>query len=372
MITLASIIETFGAELIQRHQDTILPSQRKALSVMKYCRSSQSPHFLAQCEGCDKQVFMPHSCGHRNCPHCQSHESQQWLERQLKKEVPADYFLITFTLPKNFRSLAWQHQRVFYAMMMACAWETVKVFAQNDKALQGRAGAISVLHTHSRRLDFHPHVHLVMPAGAIDQKKRLWRIKEKRGKKHYLFNHKALAKVFRAKMLEAIHKAELKLPQSYPKSWVVDCKFAGKGDKALIYLGRYLYKGVVQEKDIVACQDGKVSFRYQDSKRKMMRIRTLPGVEFLRLILQHVLPKGFRRTRNFGFLHPNSKSLIALLQSLGGINVNRALAWLRVRPKFVCKCCGGLMKIIRTRIRPHLKFMVVSEQPEKMETCPVM
>ncbi|MFQ5641697.1 MAG: transposase [bacterium] len=367
MITLASIIKTFAAELIASERASILPGHLKALCAMKHCRSSQSPVILAQCDDCEQQRFVPHSCGHRNCPHCQSHESQQWLERQLKKEVPADYFLITFTLPAAFRALAWQHQGVLYDMMLGCAWKTVKTFAQNDLALQGRAGAISVLHTHSRRLDYHPHVHLVMPAGAIDQEKRLWRTKERRGKKHYLFCHKALAKVFRAKMLESIHKTKLKLPRSYPKSWVVDCKFAGKGDKALIYLGRYLYKGVVQEKDIVACNDGKVSFRYQDSKSKKIRIRTLSGVEFLRLILQHVLPKGFRRTRNFGFLHPNSRGLIVLLQTLCGINVNRALACLRARPKFRCKCCGGLMKIIKTMIRPELRFLGIPGKLREME-----
>jgi len=372
MITLSSIIETFAPELIAGDQTAVLPSHLKALSAMGHCRTSQSPLMLAQCDDCEKQRFVPHSCGHRNCPHCQSHECQQWLERQMKRQVPADYFLITFTLPAVFRPLAWEHQRLIYAMMMHSAWETVKVFSQNDKALQGRAGAITVLHTHSRRLDYHPHVHLVMPAGAIDPEKRLWRTKERKGKQHYLFNHKALAKVFRAKMLEAIQKAKLELPGSYPGAWVVDCKFAGKGDKALIYLGRYLYKGVVQEKDIVACKDGKVSFRYQDSKSKKRLIRTLPGAAFLRLILQHVLPRGFRRTRNLGFLHPNSTGLIVLLQTLTGINTKRALSWLRKRPQFTCKCCGGLMKIIKTRIRPEMKFLYLADRPMENGSVPVM
>ncbi len=359
MMTLASLIKTFASDFIDRHQGAILPSQLKALSVMRDCRSSLSPVMLAQCDDCDKQVFVPHSCGHRNCPHCQSHESQQWLTRQLKKQVPADYFLITFTLPSELRRLAWRHQRVLYAMMMSCAWETVKTFAQNDKALQGIAGVISVLHTHSRRLDYHPHVHLVMPAGAIDREKNLWRTKEQEGNKHYLFHHKALAKIFRAKMLEAINQAGLTLPRRLPKSWVVDCKFAGNGEKALVYLGRYLYKGVIQEKDILSCEDGRVRFRYQDSKSKMMKVRTLSGVAFLRLILQHVLPKGFRRTRNFGFLHPNSKDLIALLQMVTGVKTT-GLNWLRERPKFKCQCCGGLMKIMKTRIRPQLRVFYES------------
>ena len=357
MISLSSIIETFIADFITLYHGSILPSQFKALTAMKDCRTTQSRIMLAQCNDCEKHAFVPHSCGNRNCPHCQSHECQQWLERQLKKEVPADYFMLTFTIPKELRSLVWQNQRLFYSVMIQCCWETVKTFVQNDSALQGSAGAITVLHTHSRALDYHPHIHLVMPAGAINQKKKLWCSKKREGERRYLFNHKALAKVFRAKMLAAINKAALPLPTNYSKTWVVDCKFVGNGEKALIYLGRYLYKGVIQEKDIISCKDGQVTFRYQNSKSKKMLTRTLPGPQFLRLILQHVLPKGFRRTRNFGFLHPNSKRLIALLQYLTGINPNKAQAWVKERPKLTCKCCGGIMRIIKTMIPPLHRFM---------------
>jgi hypothetical protein len=182
----------------------------------------------------------------------------------------------------------------------------------NDKQLQGTPGAIAVLHTHSRRLDFHPHRHLVMPAAAIDAEKRLWRTNKAKGQDGYLFNHKALAKVFRAKLLAAIADEGLALPARYPEQWVVDCKCVGTGEKALIYLGRYLYRGVIQEKDILTCENAQVSFRYQNAKSKRTEIRTVSGAQFLWLILQHVLPKGFRQARNFGFLHPNSKRLIAL------------------------------------------------------------
>ena len=305
---------------------------------------------MAQCDECESQAFIPHSCGHRNCPHCQHHESEQWLERQLKRTVPADYFLLSFTLPREFRKLAWRHQRTLYSLITQCSWDTVKTFAQNDRQLQGMAGAITVLHTHSRSLDYHPHVHLVMPAAAIDTKKRLWRTKKSRGKKRYLFNHKALAKVFRAKMLEAIKREGLDLPEKYPGQWVVDCKSVGNGEKALIYLGRYLYKGVLQEKDIIASHNGQITFRYQDSKTKKICTRTLPGAQFLRLLLQHVLPKGFRRTRNFGFLHPNSKRLIAVIQYLFGLNLNKAIGSLRKRAQIKCRCCGGTMTIKRTQI----------------------
>ena len=106
MMLLSSIIQTFEAEFLATYQNALLPSQRKALTALKLCRTTQSPVMLAQCDGCEKQIFIPHSCGHRNCPHCQHHESQQWLERQLQKQVPAEYFLLTFTLPAELRPLA--------------------------------------------------------------------------------------------------------------------------------------------------------------------------------------------------------------------------------------------------------------------------
>jgi hypothetical protein len=278
------------------------------------------------------------------------------LERQLNKQLPAEYFLLTFTLPEELRALAWRHQRSLYSLMTRCSWESVKAFTQNDRQLQGSAGAITVLHTHSRRLDYHPHVHLVMPAAALDASKRQWRTKKAKGRRGYLFNHKALAQVFRAKLLEALRQEGIALPSRYPETWVVDVTSVGTGEKALVYLGRYLYRGVIQEKDIIACENGQVTFRYHNSKTKRSEYRTLPGARFLRLILQHVLPRGFRRARNFGFLHPNSKRLIGLLHYLLGFDPNRALAGIRQRPRFQCPCCGSIMKIVKTRIPPRRPY----------------
>jgi hypothetical protein len=195
-----------------------------------------------------------------------------------------------------------------------------------------------------------------MPAAAIERIKQLWRTKTGNNNKSYLFSHKALAKVFRAKMLDGIRKQGLTLPSRYPEKWVVDCKSVGSGEKALVYLGRYLYRGVIQEKDIVSSEEGCVTYRFQNSKTKKMEYRTVTGAEFLWLLVQHVLPKGFRRARNFGFLHPNSKRLIQVVQLISKLDPNRALAWLKERPKMICSCCGGVMKIIKTRIPPVFGF----------------
>ena len=323
---------------------------------------------------------MPHSCGHRACPHCQHHDSQVWLQRQLGALVPAIYFLVTFTLPAELRGLAWTHQRSVYALLMQCAWDTLATFSRNDPKLRATPGAVGVLHTHNRRLDFHPHVHMVMPAAALDTERRLWRTKARRtrrgskktaGATHaassnttaanaggtpaggYLFNHKALAKVFRAKVLNAIELAGLTLPDKLPSLWVVDCRCVGDGSQALLYLGRYLYRGVIQEADILSCKDGLVTFRYRDAKTARSALRTLPGADFLWLVLQHVLPKGLRRSRNFGFLHPNSAQAIRLLQVLHlRAAPSAVIPTAPQRPAWRC-ACGQPMRVICRRMPAH-------------------
>ncbi len=353
MITLARIISQFEPDFLDQYGAAVLPSHRHALNAMKRCRSTLAARMLAHCAACGEQRLVPHSCGHRNCPHCQHHESQQWLERQLQRQVPATYFLITFTLPEQLRDLAWHHQRTLYGLLVECAWQTLDTFCRNDRQLQGSAGAVAVLHTHSRRLDYHPHVHLAMPAGALDGAKRLWRTKRSQTQgTHYLFKHTALAKVFRAKLLQAITRAGLALPCGVPEKWVVDCRHVGTGEKALVYLGRYLYRGVLQEKDIVRCDNAQVTFRYRDAKTGQSAVRTVSGSTFLWLLMQHVLPKGFRRARNFGFLHPNSKRLIALLQLVFKTIPSALTAWVRPRAALRCPCCGEPMQIVRRRIAP--------------------
>lgn len=266
MIRLAAIIAEFGADFLAQFRHRLSFDQVQALSAIEHCRSPARPMMQVQCSDCAHHHLVPHSCGHRLCPHCQHHESQQWLERQMQRLVPADTFLLTFTLPAEWRGLALAHADVVFDSLIRCAWETVLRFNQNDRQLQGTPGATAVLHTHSRRLDFHPHVHLVVPAAAVDAEKRRWRRKRRGKKGTYLFNEKAMAKVFRAKMLAAIEAAGIPLPARYLREWVAHCQSVGSGEKALIYLGRYLYRGVIREDDILACENGPVSFGYRNAQ----------------------------------------------------------------------------------------------------------
>ena len=225
-------------------------------------------------------------------------------------------------------------------MLFACVSGTLKDFGLNPKNLGANIGMTAVLHTHNRRLDYHPHIHVIVPGGGVDKAKKQW--KKMKGK--YLFNEFALAKVFRARFLEALSKAGLCGSNPLPLKWVVDCTHVGKGLPALKYLSRYLYRGVILENNIVSNQNGNVTFKYVHSRTGQIRYRTVTGEDFLWLVLQHVLPIGFRRVRDYGFLHGNAKKLPSLVQMVFQVMLESCAS--RPRPVFMCPMCKTPMEII--------------------------
>ena len=348
MILLADLVHRYRADLEQHHGHQLLPGHHQALASFGRCRNQRSRVMILECQICQHQAVLPHSCGHRSCPHCQQHESQQWLERQKAKLLPVDYFMLTFTVPAQLRGIFWANQRITYDLLLKTAWQTIDHFARRDPQLRGRSGAHAVLHTHERNLNYHPHVHLIVPAGALNERTRQWR--QKKSKARVLFWARSLSRVFRAKWFEAMRLAGLHCQETLPDEWVVHCKKVGRGEQALLYLGRYLYRGVLPEKNIIAERDGNVSFWYQDNKGKR-QVRTLPGGEFLWLLLRHVLPRRFRRVRDFGLLHANAKRLIQLLQLTLPMRLPRPDPC-PTRPGVHCERCGELMKILARMVEP--------------------
>jgi hypothetical protein len=340
---LASIVNQYYDAFIAKHADTLLPSHLIALDAIRRCRTPDSGELYVQCTDCGQAQWRPMSCGHRSCPKCQNHEISQWIDRQQAKLLPAPYFMVTFTLPYELRTLAWHHQKAVYSILFTCIASTLKDFGLNPKNLGVEIGMSMVLHTHSRKLDYHPHMHVVLPGGGVDKRTRQW--KKKKGK--YLFNKKAMAKVFRARFLTALNKAGFSIPKRVPEEWVVDCSHVGKGITALKYLSRYLYRGVISEKNIVSNQNGQVTFKYIESSTAKTQYRTLKGEGFLRLILQHVLPKGFRRVRDYGFLHSNAKKLLSLVQLVLQVVIEGVKQ--RPRPVFKCPRCQAPMVIMGFR-----------------------
>ncbi len=340
---MSSIVQQYFAPFSAKYGARALPSHWKTLQAILRCRTPDSVELYVQCPDCEHGEWRPLSCGHRHCPKCQNHEASRWIDKQQSKLLPVPYFMVTFTLPYELRELARCNQKVIYSILFSTGASTLKKFGLNSKRMGGEIGMTMVLHTNSRRLEYHPHIHVVIPGGAVNRGRRCW--KKVKGK--YLFRQTSLAKVFRALFLTGVREAGLLLPQSIPARWVVDCAHVGKGMTVLKYLSRYLYRGVISEKNIVASRDGLVTFRYVDSSNGKTEFRTLPGEDFLRLILQHVLPRGFRRVRDYGFLHGNAKKLLSLVQLI--LHVITTEVKQRPRPAFKCPCCKAAMNILEFR-----------------------
>lgn len=348
MIRLAMIAQRYQQQLLDKYSDKMQSAHRYALKQIIACHTSQAGAMLYHCDHCHLASTLFPSCGHRHCPACQHVTNNDWLDCQRQKLLPVDYYLVGFTLPAQLRCFVWNHQKWAYQALFQAAKETLDAFFKHDKQLGEKTGYIAVLHTHSRKLTFHPHVHFVVPAGGLNKDKTLWL--NKTGK--YLFVANNLAKVFRGKFIELMCRAGYYLPANTPKAWNADCEYVGKGDSALTYLARYLYRSVINEQNILRLKDDRITFRYQESTGKAFKNITEPAVDFLWRVLQHVLPKGFRRARNYGFLHGNAKATLKRLQLI--LKVTLKPAPIKQKKGVCCPQCQHEMQLYLLRIGTRL------------------
>ena len=336
---MTDILNRYHDKFRTRYAKHITNQQSKAMNAVLDCHSARYGSMALECSACDFHTLKYHACGNRACHQCQNYDTTTWLERQSQKLLPVEYFMVTFTLPGELRSLVWYHQKTFYGYLLRCARSTLQSFALNDRDLGADIGMTMVLHSHSRRLDYHPHVHVIVPGVCVNKRRK--QCTKKRGK--YLFNEFALAKVFRARFLEAMHSDGLKVPQNNPEKWVTDCRHVGKGLPALQYLSRYLYRGVISEKNILKDDGEQVTFGYVDSKTNTYKTRTVKGEVFLWLVYQQVLPKGFHRVRDYGYLNGNGKTTLRSIQMALQVFVEKIP--LKPRRPFPCKVCGAALNI---------------------------
>ena len=329
-------------QAFEQHYDHKLSTdKRRAIFAMLSCQHSPLRASRWACQHCDHVEQQPLSCGHRHCPQCQHATTSTWLARQQQKLLPVHYFMVTFTLPFELRFLASVAPKALYQLMFSVSSSVLKDFSSRQN--KGQLGFTSVLHTHSRRRDIHPHIHIIVACGGYDPANNAWL----KGNSKYLFNEFSLATVWRARILEGIARHEiLTLPDRHskplPKKWVVDCKKVGYGLPALKYLSRYLYRGVLSDNDITSITNNSVTFKYKDSKTNAIAYRKLPILEFLWLIVQHVLPKGLQRVRDYGFLRGNAKAIRYKIMLIL-MRTNHWLAPVQTKIKRlatrICPCC---------------------------------
>jgi len=358
-VNFADIVLRYGDRLEHRYGQRLLPGHRRALEAIVDCRTAACGQVLFDCPRCHNVQTRPCSCGHRLCPVCRNFETTRWLARQTAKLLPVRYYMVTVTLPGVLRPVAWCHQRQVYDGMFAAAVEAMRDLARGRHGFGADIAMTGVLHTHARNRDYHPHIHFVVPGGGIDRIDRVW----KRRAGRWLFPARALSKLFRGKLADRLRSAGLSVPSAvYNHDLVAKIIAAGSGEPALKYLSRYLYRGVIAEHNIISDADGQVTFQYVESRSRQRRTRALPGEQFLWLILQHVLPKGFQRVRSYGFLHHRARKTLLLVQY--ALRVAAELTQAPQRPTVSCPRCSTPMLPVAF-IRPHYNCSTARSPPPR-------
>ena len=228
--------------------------------------------------------------------------------------LPCGYYLVTFTLPAELRPLARSHPKKVYSLLMKGGAAALLKLLGDPQFLGARPACLAVLHTWTRALLYHPHVHMLVTAGGLASDGR-WIQPRSPG---FLLPEKPLAQIFRAKICAALKKAGLlaEVPAHiWNKDWVVDCKHARQGGQVLRYLARYLFRVAIANSRLEQIHDGQVSFRYRDNRTQHMRRATLSGVEFLHRFLQHVLPRGCSKIRYYGIWSPRCAGQLDLARA---------------------------------------------------------
>ena len=316
MPEVADIFRLHGARYLDRFGQAILPSHRRALRDLQNCRTAALGGQLYVCDHCGREHYVYHSCRNRACPKCHGKDTEAWLDSRRQDLLPVTYFHVVFTIPQELRELVRRHQKTVYPILMKTAARALMKLAADPHYVGGLIGVLAVLHTWSRTLTYHPHVHCLVPGGGLAADGQ-WRS----ARKGYLVPVRALSAIFRGIFLDLLDKAlpEAAIPDSVRKqAWVVYCKPAVQSaDNVLTYLGRYVHRIAMTDRRILAVEDGKVTFRYQNARDHQWRTMTLTADEFIRRFLQHVLPRGVHKVRYYGLWAPSNKAhLQRIRQSL--------------------------------------------------------
>ena len=368
-LEMADIVRFAGQSFLQRSQRWINWQHQKILLAITRCRTAALGGHRDRCSDCGHTAISYNSCRNRHCPKCQGNARQRWLQARERELLPTPYVHVVFTLPRELAPLALQNKQVMYNLLFQTSAETLLQIARDPRHLGAEIGFFSVLHTWNQRLQHHPHIHCVLAAGGLAPDHSRW-ISSQRS---FFLPIKVLSRVFRGKFVAGLNTAFRQgklqfhghlIPLAQPRSfaswlrllfrhdWVVYAKrpFGGP-EHALRYLGNYTHRVAISNHRLVALSDGGVTFRWRDSAHGNKKgLMTLPVDEFLRRFLLHLLPRGFVRIRNFGFLANRHRARLlplcfSLLHSSDSAPAAAAPAPDPPRSPWKCPLCGATMHV---------------------------
>jgi ribosomal protein L37AE/L43A len=263
MLEVADIFRLHGPAYREKFGHRMLPSHRRAMQDIETCRTESLGGQVYFCHQCQQQRYSYHSCKNRHCPKCQNEQANDWLAEQQNLLLPIHHFLVTFTLPKELRALARSHQKTIYNLLFRTSSAALRQLAQDPRFVGARLAMVGVLHTWTRQLLYHPHVHYIVTGGGLTDDGR-WRA----ARKDFLVPVKALSPIFRAKFRDALKQSELfaQVPaQVWQKDWVVHSEPVGSGRQAFQYLAPYIFRVALSNNRLRQLDNGNVSFSYKDS-----------------------------------------------------------------------------------------------------------
>src|SRR5271166_751796 len=381
-LEVANLVRAAGTAFIERNRQWIRWPHLKVLLAIARCRTAALGGHIDECTRCGHRAPISYnSCRNRHCPKCQSGAREHWLEARRRELLPSPYAHVVFTLPQQLASLALQNKKIIYDLLLRASAETLLEVARNPRRLGAEIGFFSVLHTWNQKLQLHPHVHCVVPAGGLSLDDTRWI----RSRPRFFLPRPVLRRVFRGKFVAGLKSAfqhnqlrfsgELALlaqPKIFAswlrplfrKNWVVYCKppFGGP-EYVLQYLGRYTHRVAISNHRLISLADDQVTFRWRDSAHhNEQKLMTLSLDEFLRRFLLHLLPKGFVRIRHFGFLANRQRSTLLplcfqLLPSTPGPQTGQdSSAAQEPRPVWRCPKCGGPMVVLERLTAAQLQL----------------
>jgi rubredoxin len=371
-LEVADLVRAAGDAFLERNRHWLRGKHVQVLLAIRRCRTAALGGHLDECTRCGHRAPISYnSCRDRHCPKCQTAARDRWIAARRRELLPTGYLHVVFTLPHRLAPLVLQNKKVLYGLLLRTSAETLLEVARDPRHLGAEIGFFSVLHTWSQKLNIHPHVHCVVPAGGLSPDHTRW----VRSRDNYFLPKEVLREIFRGKFVDALQQAfqngqlrfqgDLKL-LSQPKifaawlrplfrqDWVVYLKrpFGGPA-YVLHYLGRYTHRVAISNHRLVSLTEGQVTFRWRDSAdHNKQKLLTLSLDEFLRRFLLHVLPQGFVRIRNFGFLANRKRATLLSLcfQLLGSTQPPpaepHASSTEDCPDLWRCPKCGGPMKVI--------------------------
>jgi len=383
---LARVIDNFLPAFNQKHK---LPGYKlKTLGALQHCRTPYMGGHVEACECCGEIRVVNNSCRNRHCPRCGGIDKEKWIISREKDLLPVKYFHVVFTVPDKLDRLFINNQAAMYNLLFSVAWDVLKDFGSPRRWIGGKMGAISILHTWGQNLWYHPHLHFIVPAGAIMPAGK-WKHSRSRGK--FLFKVDMLSNVFRARFVKLVREMirEKQVTGHLPgglfdNNWVVYAKqpFGGPG-QVINYLGRYTHRTAISNDRIQEVTSEKVTFTWKDyHDNYLQKTTTLDGEDFLNLFCQHILPPGFTRIRHFGFLSnalkARSLALIRLALKVKPLTEKDdrpialiALERMGIKPG-TCKSCGGKMVLIeipRNHFHPGKRAPPLQNDDQLLNDC---